>query len=122
MSYFILYKATLILTTKTFSEIDIIYMLSSFSLTVLILCNVCWRCFSTQTTCHMVPPLLLFSSTYSIIRIKQTSYRGFSRRSKEASPFNINLILHSAIYIMSFHLIIPCLVTMLITSITLNFT
>jgi hypothetical protein len=39
-----------------------------------------------QSVYLWVQAVLLFSPTYSFIRMRQTSYRSFSKKRKEASP------------------------------------
>ena len=63
-------------------------MLSQNARFVNVICYVWWTCFH-RATCF-------------IIRKRQISYRGFSRKTKRSQPDP--LILHSAISMMSFHL------------------
>ena len=57
-----------IMSKKKFSETDVINTLEFL------------------TAYLWVQTMLLLSSTCSVIRMRQTSYRGFSRKRKEASP------------------------------------
>ena len=64
-------------STKKFSETDIINMLE------FLLCLVDML-FNRQLSCLWVQIVLLFSSTCSVICMRQTSYRGFSRKTKRS--------------------------------------
>jgi hypothetical protein len=59
------------------------------------------RNFQQTVSILLVLPMLLFSSTCSLIRTRQTSYRGFSRKTKRSSPYHF--ISRSSIQMMSFY-------------------
>jgi hypothetical protein len=70
-------------STKRFSETYIINMSEFFLLTTSLLCLVDVF-FKRQLTCLWVQTVLLLSPTCSFIRMKQISYRGFSRKTKRS--------------------------------------
>ena len=78
-SYFVKHHSD---STKKFSETDIFNMLE------LLIDNTFdmfgERVFNNQSAYLWVQTVLLFSPTYSFIRMRQTSYRGFSRKTKRS--------------------------------------
>jgi len=66
-----------------FSETDMIKFLEFLIDNILCLLDVF---FNIHSTIIFVPIVLLFSTTCSVIRTRQTSYRCFSRKTKKASP------------------------------------
>ena len=70
-------------STKRFSETYIINMSEFFLLTTSLLCLVDVF-FKRQLTCLWVQTVLLLSPTCSFIRMKQISYRDFSRKTKRS--------------------------------------
>ena len=71
-------------STKKFSETDIIKMLEFFLLTSYLLCFVD-VVFNRQSAYLWVQTVLPFSPTCAFIRMRHTSYRGFSRKMKRSS-------------------------------------
>ena len=59
------------------------------------ICYVWWTCFSRQSTFLWIPTVLLFSTTCFFIRMRHTSYRSFSMKTKRRLPDP--LISHSVI-------------------------
>ena len=88
ISYFVKHHSD---STKKFSETGIFNMLQ-------VLIDNIFVMFSTDL---WVQTVLLFSPSCSFIRMRQTSYRGFSRNTKRIQPDP--LISRSAIQMMSFH-------------------
>ena len=67
-------------STKKFSESDIISMLEFLIDSIFVIFG--GRVFNRQSAYLWVQTVLLFSPTCSFIRMRQTSYRGFSRKTK----------------------------------------
>jgi hypothetical protein len=70
-------------STKMFSETDIINMLEFLIDNIYLLCLMDVF-FNRQSAYLWVQTVLLFSPTCSFIRMRQTSYRGFSRKTKRS--------------------------------------
>ena len=68
-------------STKMVSVIDVIYMLV-FVIDIIFVVFGGGRVFNRQSAYLRVQTVILFSPTCSFIRMRQTSYTGFSRRTK----------------------------------------
>ena len=66
------------------------------------ICYLWWTCFLTENRAYLwVQTVLIFSPNCSFIRMRETSYRGFPRKTKKSLPDPITS--RSAIYMISFH-------------------